>query len=146
MPVNDGAFRILRNKDFLLTDNRLTLLAWQAFKVKQAYSYYAVILTARVKEYFIAVYDKDFKYTVEPAHVSEEKVISLFETLNGVYVVTDNSLDFICNLSNDAVETDINLNARLWIFYAFEQFKCKNFASLWLSEPFYLKEVYTISK
>lgn len=127
----------------LIADNRLTLLAYQSYKTNPGFGHYAAVLTAREKEYFIAIYDNNFKCVEEPRHASEDEAIALLAGLSAIYVITDASDAFTNKLNVNTVNNNINLDSILWGQYTFQQFICKHFVSLWLAEPFYLKDVYT---
>lgn len=127
----------------LLLDNKLTLLAYQ-FSQKQAASQYVSLLTAREKEYFIAVYDTDFNCIVTPQHIMAESLNSVIKEADTTVLVTDDAaVGGTLPLSNLQIEDSININFELWISYANEQFRRSNIVNLSTAEPFYLKQVYT---
>ena len=130
----------------LLLDNRLTLLAYQAYRQHHGRSHYVSLLLAREKEYFIAGYDPDFNETIHPQHISEDQVANLLEKNGSTYIITDaqekltRGLHIINNLQIGG-NTKIDLDS--WSFYSFEKYNCNHFVNLMESEPFYLKQVYT---
>ena len=129
----------------LLLDNRLTLLAYQAYKTcEQQASKYVALLSAREKEYFIAVYDKLFLPVVEPQHIMEKQLAEFIQKEEKTCVITDTP-DIIKSLgiTDIQINNNIQINFNLWVSYGFEQFKCNNIVNLSTSEPFYLKQVYT---
>ncbi len=127
----------------LLLDNKLTLLAYQCSK-KQPASQYISLLTAREKEYFIAVYDSDFYCILTPQHIMAEHLSSIIKEADTTVLITDDAaVGGALPLSNLQIEDSTNINFELWISYANEQFKRRNTVNLSTAEPFYLKQVYT---
>jgi tRNA threonylcarbamoyladenosine biosynthesis protein TsaB len=127
----------------LLLDNKLTLLAYQCSK-KQPASQYISLLTAREKEYFIAVYDSDFNCILTPQHIIAESLNSVIKEAKTTALITNDTIvGSTLPLSNLQIEDSTNINFELWISYANEQFRCSNTINLGTAEPFYLKQVYT---
>lgn len=130
----------------LILDNRLTLLAFQSFrKRKNEYNQFVSLLTARDREYFIAVYDHEFNCTQEPKHITEEQLNLLIKKNCKTYIISDAPATIfpVQDYSKIQFENDIKIVLDQWAFYAFERFKCHNFEILSTAEPFYLKQVYT---
>jgi tRNA threonylcarbamoyladenosine biosynthesis protein TsaB len=127
----------------LIADNRLTLLAYQGYKTNPGHSYYIAMLKAREKEYFIAIYDKDFQCVLEPKHAIEDEVAEAAKELSDIYIITDASEEVTSKLNVNTINDNVNIDSILWAQYTFEQFICNHFVSLWAAEPFYLKQVYT---
>ncbi len=128
----------------LLLDNRLTLLAYQAYKHHSNAPQYISLLFAREKEYFIAVYDTSFTCILSPQHIMEEQLNVLVKNTENSVIITNvpdiaNTLDF----NNLRIIQDTQVNFDLWVAYAFEQYKCSNTVNLANAEPFYLKQVFT---
>jgi tRNA threonylcarbamoyladenosine biosynthesis protein TsaB len=130
----------------LLLDNKLTLLAYQAFKKNDnKYGYYIPLLLAREREYFISVFDDTFKNTLPAKHIADNELPGILEGKAHICFISkeidDENHKKYANIAYVDVDTDIDLS--LWVFYAFEQFKCNNTVNLSTAEPFYLKQVYT---
>jgi len=128
----------------LIADNRLTLLAHQAYKQHgSTYAQYAVLLSAREKEYFISVYDNHFISALQPQHMMETDLPEMLQNEN-TYVITDVPEEKInaifANITPDfCTEIDVNV----WISYSFDKYNCNDIVNLANAEPFYLKQVYT---
>lgn len=130
----------------LFLHNRLTLLAYQFSQVhKLEYDYYAALLLAREKEYFFAVYDKNFNCDIFPQHIVEKQYNELISSFTGVFLVTDVLDSEIDKLSVNIVKIDknITIDVKMWVYYSFNCFIEGKSENLFLSEPFYLKQVYT---
>lgn len=128
----------------LLLDDRLTLLAYQAYKQHPGAAQYISLLYAREKEYFICTYNDHFAPIISPQHINDERLPEIVKKGVNTAVITNtpdiiNSLDF----TNIQIITDIQVNFDLWVFYAFSQLECNDIVNLSNSEPFYLKQVYT---
>lgn len=130
----------------LLADNKLTLLAYQAYALfNQKYKHYIPILQAREKEYFIGIFDEHFVNTFPASHISENQLNTLFAGKENMYV--------ICALlpaeinekhaENAYLDNTLTIDLNSWVFYAFGQYVCNKTVNLSTSEPFYLKQVYT---
>jgi len=130
----------------LIMDSRLTLLAWQAYKNRNMdYDQYITLITAREKEYFISIYDKDFICKLIPQHITEEQLQNIIQKTVTTHITT-NATEYVVkslNIINLEINTDITTDLISWGFYAFEQYKCNNIVNLSSAEPFYLKQVYT---
>jgi len=129
----------------LILDNKLTLLAYTAYKNQPAYAQYISLLLAREKEYFVSVYDQNLTCMVPPQHVTEDALISSIEKNARTYMVSDASKNAIDNLqiNNLQVENNTKIELNSWSFYSFEKYNCNHFVNLADAEPFYLKQVYT---
>ena len=129
----------------LLLDNKLTLLAYNAYRQnKNPSSQFVSLLVAREKEYFISIYSNNFSCIVPPQHVMEEQLNELIGNNENTTIIT-NAPDINNTLRSTNLQIDptIQINFDLWIFYAYEQFQCNNIVNLSSAEPFYLKQVYT---
>ena len=130
----------------LMLDNRLTLLAYSAYRQFPAYSQYISLLTAREKEYFIGIYDQDFKEIMHPQHIPEDQLPQAAEKNGSTYIITDAPETVTRNLyiiNNFQIEIDTKIDIKSWAFYSFEKYNCNHFVNLMNAEPFYLKQVYT---
>ena len=104
------------------------------------------MLTAREKEYFIGIYDKDFKDIQQPQHVTEDQLAGLIEKKENIYIVTDAAERTIGELhisNNFQIDPDTKIDLNSWASYSFEKYNCNHFVNLMTAEPFYLKQVYT---
>jgi tRNA threonylcarbamoyladenosine biosynthesis protein TsaB len=129
----------------LLVDNRLTLLAFHACKQNENFARYISLLTAREKEYFISIYDKDFICRLPPQHITEDQLVGLIAEKESILIITD-APDYIfktLSVSSLQMDTNIKTNLSSWCFYSYTQFNCNNIVNLSTAEPFYLKQVYT---
>jgi tRNA threonylcarbamoyladenosine biosynthesis protein TsaB len=130
----------------LLLDNKLTLLAYQAWHVQQnTFDIYLAGITAREKEYFVAVYDNQFSCILPPQHITEDQLQEIAGDRKNIHI-TGNAAQSICyylKVNNLADEPVVAINSDQWAFYAFEQYKANNSVDLAAAEPFYLKQVYT---
>ncbi len=129
----------------LLMDNRLTLLAYNAYKKgNKNYSRYISLLMAREKEYFISIYDNSFNCLTSPQHITEEQLMQLLAGIQQAYVVTDSPLlQEMGEKDIKAIDTDTAMPLETWGIYAYEQLKCNDFVNLATAEPLYLKQVHT---
>jgi tRNA threonylcarbamoyladenosine biosynthesis protein TsaB len=133
----------------LLLQNKLTLLAWQAFhRLKDdnntVNKRIISILTAREKEYFTAIYDDNFNTVLAPVHIAE---IELLEEINkngeNAYVTGKIEAEVLQNnIYPVYYHEDEYINAGTWAQYALMSYQRHEFANLSTSEPFYLKQVF----
>ncbi len=129
----------------LINDNRLTLLAHQAWRAHHGYHSYVALLKAREKEYFITIHDANFNCILAPQHIPEEQLSLLpiaGETIFVISAVLEEVTDF---LPVGSVQNDKNerIAPEAWCFSAFEKYNCNLTVNLYTAEPFYLKQVYT---
>ena len=130
----------------LFLHNRLTLLAYQSWKVHQhEFDNYAALLVAREKEYFFAVYDNNFNCIINPQHIIEKQYNDIMNSFSGVFLISDVEGSEIDKLSVNISKSDknITIDVKMWAYYGFNCFKEGKAENLFLSEPFYLKQVYT---
>jgi len=132
------------DKPLILAD-RLSLLAYRAYRQQKNAAQYVSLLTARDKEYFISVYDNNFVCTVQPQHIMENQLGSLVEKIENSYLITDapTGVNDSLNIINLSIDNDTKTELSSWAFFAFEQYKCNKIVNLSVAEPFYLKQVYT---
>ncbi len=128
----------------LLLDNRLTLLAWQAYtRYKASVTQYVTLLRARDKEYFITIHNNNFECILPPQHITDEQLPGLVAKNMVTHVHTDVA-GVAGTIDSKATEdNNISIDHNLWVSYAFSQFKSNNIVNLSTAEPFYLKQVYT---
>jgi len=133
----------------LLLQNKLTLLAWQAFnRLKNenntVYKRIISILTAREKEYFTATYDDNFNTVTNPVHVTENELLEeINKNSENIYVTGKIDPEvFKDNIYAVYYHEDEYIDAGLWAQYVFMSYKRHEFVVLSTSEPFYLKQVF----
>jgi len=130
----------------LILNNRLTLLAHQGWvKNKGMYSRYTVILNARIKEYFVAMYDDNFECILEPQHKTEDQLLALKLKDENVFIISNvpEETKNKPGVNNLKIDANITIDLKSWSIVAYEDYKCNNIVNLTLAEPFYLKQVYT---
>jgi tRNA threonylcarbamoyladenosine biosynthesis protein TsaB len=130
----------------LFLHNKLTLLCWQEYyNDLKKYEAYMAILTAREKEYFISAHDNNLNCIIAPEHISGDRLDDLISDLKKVLIITDNDKIVTNNLIHNKIHIVKNISIRLnqWVLYALKEYKCNNSVNLSVSEPFYLKQVYT---
>ena len=130
----------------LIADNKLTLLAWQAYsRHSEKYGWYIPILTAREKEFFTSVFDHDFN-NVEPAsHIVENQLNAILSGKEKIFII---SSSFPAEMAEKYAENiyvvpEEPIDLHSWVFYSFDEYSCNKTVNLSTSEPFYLKQVYT---
>lgn len=129
----------------LLLNDRLTLLAYQKYKAINKYDYYISLITAREKEYFITIYNKDFVCEVPPQHIFETQLSELLRDKENQYIITDlpELPDYCPKVNIVTLDNNINIDVNDWISHAHQNFLCNNIVNLSQAEPLYLKQVYT---
>ena len=129
----------------LILDNKLTLLADNAYKEYPGYAQYISLLVAREKEYFISIHNANNNCTLPPQHIIEEQLHSLIAQKERKYFISNAERKIIDNLIIDNLQVDTNIKTPLnsWVSDAFEKYNCNRFVNLMEAEPFYLKQVYT---
>jgi tRNA threonylcarbamoyladenosine biosynthesis protein TsaB len=130
----------------LIMDNKLTLLANQAFKKHgPTYEKYFVAIQAREQEYFISVFDNNFTNIVPAKHITATELKDYLQSESHTYIITDClSADEIQNYVHSfVVDTEVSININDWLFLSSDEYKCNNIVNLSTAEPFYLKQVYT---
>ncbi|PQJ11779.1 tRNA (adenosine(37)-N6)-threonylcarbamoyltransferase complex dimerization subunit type 1 TsaB [Flavipsychrobacter stenotrophus] len=130
----------------LLLDNKLTLLAYQAYRqLGTKYKMYVPLLLAREREYFISCFDNGFQNTVIAKHIMESELGEYIGNNSDICLISDNfALENHEKYSeNIYVHPNVNIDIKEWVFYSFEEYKCNNIVNLSTAEPFYLKQVYT---
>ena len=129
----------------LVVDNRLTSLAYHAYKMHPGCTQYITLLTARDKEYFVSIYDHDFTCILAPQHVMEDQLPQLVSKKDNAFIVS-NAPDYIFNtllINNLQIDSNTKTDLASWCWYGFLEFNCNNIVNLSTAEPFYLKQVYT---
>jgi tRNA threonylcarbamoyladenosine biosynthesis protein TsaB len=130
----------------LLLDNRLDLIGYQLVgQYPDNYISYFTVLKAREREYFAAVYDKDFNTLVAPQHWFEDDLIDLFCRFeNGIAAVSSlQEVPFLSGMNQFHAIENTNINFTSWSKYAYEKFTINDFVNIFSAEPFYLKQVFT---
>ncbi|MCW3124288.1 MAG: tsaB [Flavipsychrobacter sp.] len=130
----------------LIATDRLTLLAYNTWlkNGKEGVKYISLI-TAREKEYFIAIYDQDFAIILPPQHILEQQLKDMVANIACAFIIGDAPSEIINTLNIKELKTvpTTIIDNSAWAEYAFEQFNCNNIVNLATTEPFYLKQVYT---
>lgn len=130
----------------LMLHHRLALLAAGQIYADTSYNAYMSVLPARAKEYFAAVYDKDFNPLTEPQHFFDTELEEIINDSPEKTLVTGQVDEFI---SATATRNDLpvtpgsTIHLDSWVKYAEEQYNCNGFVTLASAEPYYLKQVYT---
>jgi tRNA threonylcarbamoyladenosine biosynthesis protein TsaB len=130
----------------LLHHDRLLLLTLNNYyNYLSEYEKFAAILPARDKEYFLGIYNKELSSVLGPRHVFEAELQQIFDEAGKNIAVTgklNDGVDIDSYSMLNFTNSDI-VEIKYWSKYAFNSYVEKNFADLALSEPFYLKQVYT---
>jgi tRNA threonylcarbamoyladenosine biosynthesis protein TsaB len=117
----------------LVLINKLDLLA----SIVNTMNSFGVVIEAREKEYFFALFDAQKKYIIEPSMISEEDLLILCEEKKITLFTSGNK--------NEAQKLDFKTllyNEKNIIDYCLNEIQEKNYADLFISEPFYMKNVY----
>lgn len=130
----------------LYLHNRLSLLVWQNYiAYNNIWSHYASIIKAREKEYFITVFDNNYKCIIEPVHITED-YLKNHSILNEKTLFISDIGEEINKIFNSGIINVMNITKIshfYWAKYAQkEQIEKKN-VEIWKAEPYYLKQVYT---
>ena len=127
----------------LIMQLKLEILSRQLY---QSFSseFYSCVLKAREKEYFIALYDNNFKTEIFPHHVSEEELKNIFSKIRNKTSISTDCIEEIRVLENEniCVHSNANVDAEFWSLCCMQSFKECNFNNLSTSEPFYLKNTF----
>ncbi len=100
----------------------------------------AVVLKARVGEYFAAVYDNNLHTVIAPKHFFEQDLPTLLSKEIDVLVSDEELSDKVtCSASILASKYDLNQ----WVIRATQRFQANQFDDVAYSEPFYLKAAFT---
>lgn len=130
----------------LILDNKLTLLAQQAFYYNPVgYDLYMTLLVARDKEFFITAHDNNFNTVIAPRHIAEEQLSTLIDKDHRILVTTAVNMDKLNSLiSNELrIVEDTTIELQNWVKTAFDKLTHNDTVNLFAAVPFYLKEVYT---
>ncbi len=130
----------------LFLDNKLTLLAFQAYKkFGSKFAHYIAILPARENEYFLSIHDNNFTNTYDANHIMGSELDSLLSGKENMCIISNQLPPLTAEkyAENLYVAHETEIDKVIWGFYSFEQYKCNKTVNLSTSEPFYLKQVYT---
>lgn len=130
----------------LLHQDRLILLALAHIYNKLSSCHkYVTILPAREKEYFIGIYSDDLSNIYGPKHIFEDELSDVFDKAGKCAVLTGKNIDesVMSKFSFEKTEEVNEIDAISWAKYAYDAYVDKNFANVALTEPYYLKQVYT---
>jgi tRNA threonylcarbamoyladenosine biosynthesis protein TsaB len=117
----------------LVLINKLDLLA----SIVNSINSFGVIIEAREKEYFFALFDAQKKYIIEPSMISEDDLVILCADKKITSFTSDNK-----NEAQKLSFTTVSFNEKNVIDYCLNEIQEKNFADLFISEPFYMKNVF----
>ncbi|MCC6186318.1 MAG: tRNA (adenosine(37)-N6)-threonylcarbamoyltransferase complex dimerization subunit type 1 TsaB [Chitinophagaceae bacterium] len=125
----------------LIMHHKLELLAQQSIRINDAFWYYAVLITARPNEFFIAIYDADMKIVQQPIHADADGVNLLLAKLpqNTLCVIGDEVVQKTFN-QVDVLTSEIDFN--YWAAWAARSFQMQHFSDIAAAVPFYMKEVF----
>ena len=130
----------------LILHSRLLLLAMQAWRdTSGRFQYYACLLLAREKEYFLALYDSHFDIVIDAEHCNESRLAELLSKYNNICIVTDVGESYQDLMQNGVflIVSDLIIDTNFWTKMAKEALNCNNNVKISIAEPFYLKQVYT---
>jgi tRNA threonylcarbamoyladenosine biosynthesis protein TsaB len=130
----------------LILHSRLLLLAMQAWRnTSGRFQYYACLLLAREKEYFLALYDSQFEIVIDAEHCNESRLAELLSKYNNICLVTDVGEIYQDLVQNGVflIVSDLIIDTNFWTKMAIEALDCNNNVKISIAEPFYLKQVYT---
>ncbi len=130
----------------LIMHGRLELLALNAHKkYGNTFDNYITLLNARIKEYFIFIYNSYTGNALEQKHIHEEVLTKSVKIEEKTYCVTnvDEKLLISLNINTLEIDFDTKIDFNFWADFAYKQYKNNKFEIFSNLEPFYLKQVYT---
>lgn len=130
----------------LLLDNKLTLLANQAFKkYGTQYNMYVPVLLAREKEYFVSSFDNSFQNIKTATHIIADHLAGYLTVDGPICIISDffNDFNHLIHSENIYIYSNVVVDLEIWATYSLAEYKCNNIVNLSTAEPFYLKQVYT---
>lgn len=133
-------FAFALNKPLIL-QHKLELLAQQNINLNDNFWFYAVLITARQDEFFLAIYDADMQIVHQPIHANTEGVHSLLEKLpsSPLCIIGDAIAQ---KTFGDKVILSSEIDLNFWAGWAARAMQLQDFADLASSVPFYMKEVF----
>jgi len=117
----------------LVLINKLDLLA----SIVNSMNSFGVIIEAREKEYFFALFDAQKKYIIEPSVINESDLEVLCADKKVTLFTSDNK-----NEAQKLGFSTLSFNEKNIIDCCLNEIQEKNFADLFISEPFYMKNVF----
>ena len=117
----------------LVLINKLDLLA----SIVNSMNSFGVVIEAREKEYYFALFDAQKKYIMEPSVINESDLEVLCEDKKITLFSTDNK-----NEAQKLEFTPLIINEKNIMDSCLSEIEGEKFADLFISEPFYMKNVY----
>lgn len=130
----------------LLHNKLLQLTVDQHYIHLSQYEFYGCVLTARDKEYFISIYNKNLEVIFPPQHIHEAELYAVFEKYETNLLLTGNITEEMKRIlygKNIKLVDNQAVDIHTWATYSFERYNCNDYVSLATVTPFYLKGVYT---
>ena len=117
----------------LVLINKLDLLA----SIVNSINSFGVVIEAREKEYFFALFDDQKKHIIEPSIINEDDLVVICEDKKAVLFSSEDKKEA------QKIDFDtISLNEKSIMDFCLNEIKGRNFADLFISEPFYMKNVF----
>jgi tRNA threonylcarbamoyladenosine biosynthesis protein TsaB len=117
----------------LILINKLDLLA----SIVNPINSFGVVIEAREKEYFLALFDAQKKYIIEPSLINEDDLVVICEDKKAVLFSSEDKKE------TQKIDFDtLSLNEKSIMDYCLNEIQGRNFADLFISEPFYMKNVF----
>ena len=117
----------------LVLINKLDLLASMVNSINS----FGVVIEAREKEYFFALFDDQKKHIIEPSIINEDDLVVICEDKKAVLFSSEDKKEA------QKIDFDtLSLNEKSIMDYCLNEIKGRNFADLFISEPFYMKNVF----
>jgi len=117
----------------LILINKLDLLA----SIVNSINSFGVVIEAREKEYFFALFDDQKKHIIEPSIINEDDLVVICEDKKAVLFSSEDKKEA------QKIDFDtLSLNEKSIMDYCLNEIKGRNFADLFISEPFYMKNVF----
>ena len=117
----------------LVLINKLDLLA----SIVNSINSFGVVIEAREKEYFFALFDDQKKHIIEPSIINEDDLVVICEDKKAVLFSSEDKKEA------QKIDFDtLSLNEKSIMDYCLNEIQGRNFADLFISEPFYMKNVF----
>ena len=117
----------------LVLINKLDLLA----SIVNSINSFGVVIEAREKEYFFALFDAQKKHIIEHSLINEDDLVVICEDKKAVLFSSEDKKEA------QKIDFDtLSLNEKSIMDFCLNEIKGRNFADLFISEPFYMKNVF----
>ena len=117
----------------LVLINKLDLLA----SIVNSINSFGVVIEAREKEYFFALFNAQKKHIIEPSIINEDDLVVICEDKKAVLFSSEDKKEA------QKIDFDtLSLNEKSIMDYCLDEIQGRNFADLFISEPFYMKNVF----